>query len=45
MTHQNYDRPNEWDMLGDDKTVILHPGESVPLLFKYVSVEPKEKMI
>jgi nephrocystin-4 len=45
VSHHDYDRPNEWDMITKDRTVLLHGGESCPLLFKYISWEPKEKTI
>ena len=45
VSRQDFDRPSEYDMITEDNSIILRPGESCPVIFKFLSWEPKPKMI
>mmetsp|Transcript_20156 Transcript_20156/g.20185 ORF Transcript_20156/g.20185 Transcript_20156/m.20185 type:complete len:414 (+) Transcript_20156:475-1716(+) len=45
VNHFNYDRPLEYDMITPDNSIILRPGESCPIIFKFISWNPQPKMI
>ncbi len=33
----NYGEPKRYDMIGENNTFFLQPGESIPLIFKFLS--------
>lgn len=45
VTHLNYDKPLDYDSLTEDNSVVLRPGETIPLIFKYFSWDPQSKVI
>ena len=44
-TRLNYDKPLEYDCLTQDNSIVLRPGETCPILFKYFSWNPQSKVI
>ncbi len=39
----NYSEPKRYDMIGENNTFFLHPGESIPLIFKFLSFSKEKK--
>lgn len=33
----NYTEPKRYDMIGENNVFFLHPGETIPLIFKFLS--------
>ena len=41
----NYDKPLEYDLVTEDNSIVLRSGEKCPVIFKYFSWTPQNKMI
>jgi hypothetical protein len=42
---QIFDRPPEWGIITEDLSLLLEPGESCPLLFKFLSFSPEARSL
>jgi hypothetical protein len=41
----NYAEPKRYDMIGENNTLYLQPGESVPLIFKFLSFHGEQAKV
>lgn len=45
VSNKNFDRPIDYEILSEDFSIVLRPGETCPIIFKYFSWTPTSKVI